>query len=123
MVRNVERFGADLVFFSADEKIVLLGFLADGGDQAFVERLAQARRRTAQRQESDAETDKGRRLLVGARLPRPLAEKYRACAKARGISLYRFVCLALEREYSNGCSRQPVVDRISRTNVRLPGAN
>lgn len=122
-MQNVERFGADLAFFSADEKIVILGFLAQGGDQAFVERLAQARRRTAQRQESDAATDQGRRLLVGARVPRPLAEKYRACAKARGISLYRFVCLALEREYSNECSSKPMVDRITRTNVRLPGAD
>ena len=98
-MRFSERFPADFDLFSADEKVVLLSFLADGGDSAFVERLAAARRRTAQRAESDSVTDQGRRILVGARLPRPLAERYRACAQAHGASLYRFVCNAMEREY------------------------
>jgi len=94
-----ERFKGDFALFSADEKVVLLGFLAEGGDTNFIVRMAQARRRTLQRAGSDAVTDQSRRLLVGARLPRPLAEKYRACAHANGLSLYRFVCNALEREY------------------------
>jgi len=98
-VENLERFKGDFCLFSADEKIVLLGFLAAGGSESFVESLAKARRRTCQRADSDAETDLGRRLLVGARIPRPLAERYRKCAAAHGISLYRFVCNALEREF------------------------
>ena len=98
-MENLERFKADFCLFSADEKIVILEHLASGGDSAFVERLAAARRRTQQRADSDAETDKGRRLLVGTRLPRPLAEKYRACAKGHGMSLHAFVCSALEREF------------------------
>ena len=96
-----EHFKGDFCLFSADEKVVILGALAQGdAPVAFLERLAAARRRTQQRADSDAETDFGRRLLVGARVPRPLAEKYRACAAANGLSLYRFVCNALEREYA-----------------------
>ena len=106
-MEKLERFKADFCLFSADEKVVLLEFLASGGSSAFVERLAAARRRTCQRAESDAETDLGRRLLVGARLPRPLAEKYRSCAADHGMSLYRFVCSALEREFA----------RLTRTDV------
>lgn len=92
-------FCANLQLFSADERAVLLRWIAEGGSKDLAERLAKARRRTALRQASDAETDQGRRILVGARVPRPLAERYRAAATARGISLYRFVCNALEREY------------------------
>jgi len=95
-----ERFKEDLSLFSADERAVLLGALR--GRQlppGVLISLAQARRRTVQRAESDAITDQGRRILVGARLPRVQAEKYRTCASLHGLSLYRFVCNALEREY------------------------
>ena len=61
--------------------------------------LVLARRRTQQRRDSDRETDVQRRLLVGARLPRETAERYRACAKEHGLSLYAFAAAALEREY------------------------
>ena len=94
-----KQFCADVMLFSADERAVLLTWLAAGGDAALAERLAAARRRTYLRQASDAETDLGRRILVGARIPRPLAERYRGAAAAKGMSLYRFVCNALEREY------------------------
>ena len=98
---NVERFKGDIMLFSADERVVILGALdAQEAPVAFLERLAAARRRTAQRADSDAETDRSRRILVGARLPRILADKYRECAASQGISLYRFVCNALEREYT-----------------------
>ena len=99
-MENLGQFKADLALFSADERVVILGTLAAGeAPVAFLERLAAARRRTAQRADSDTVTDLSRRLLVGARLPRALAERYRACAHANGLSLYRFVCNALEREY------------------------
>ena len=66
---------------------------------AVLQRLAAARRRASSRAQSDAQTDHARRLLVGARLPRETAEKYRECASEHGLSLYRFVSGALEREY------------------------
>ena len=108
-----ERFKADMDLFSADERAILMAALR--GHQLppyLLIRLAKARRRTVQRADSDAETDRARRVLVGARLPRILADKYRECAASQGISLYRFVCNALEREYrlteSNKSSKMEV---------------
>ena len=95
-----EEFRENLMLFSADERAVLLAAMKAGQVKpGFLVRLAAARRRTCQRAGSDAVTDLGRRILVGARLPRVIAEQYRACAQAQGISLYRFVSNALEREY------------------------
>ena len=86
--------------FSADERAVLLGAVGHGQvPPAFLVRLAAARQRASSRSESDAKTDHARRILVGARLPRQTAERYRECAAAHGLSLYRFVANALEREY------------------------
>jgi len=99
-MKDIQRFKGDFALFSADEKVVLLGFLAEGGGAEFVERLAAARRRTQQRADSDAATDARRRLTVGVRLPRELVEKYRACATEHGLSMYRFTCNALEREHA-----------------------
>ena len=94
--------------FSAEERLVLeLAVEREEPIDKLVMDLCFARRRAAQRAASDRETDHLRRLLVGARIPRPLAEKYRAAAKTSGRSLYRFVLDALEREYltqSNICS-------------------
>lgn len=86
---------------SAEEKTVVMLALDNSSSTVkdLVYNLCYARRRAAMRAASDRETDKDRRILVGARLNRPLAEKYRACARERGLSLYRFVCNALEREY------------------------
>ena len=86
---------------SAEEKTVVMLALDNSSSTVkdLVYNLCYARRRAAMRAASDRETDKDRRILVGARLNRPLAEKYRACAHERGLSLYRFVCNALEREY------------------------
>lgn len=82
------------MLFSPEEQAVLLRAL-DAGQHEFVSGLLQARRRCTQKLESDMRS----RLLVGARVPRQTAERYRHCAKLHGISLYRFVCNALEREY------------------------
>jgi len=99
-VENWERFREDLFLFSAVERAVLLAALEAGQVKpGLLVRLAAARRRTCQRADSDAVTDQARRILVGARLPRETAEKYRACASEHGLSLYRFICNALEREY------------------------
>lgn len=95
------KLGGELYLFSADERAVILGALEAGSAPvAFLERLAQARRRTCARAVSDEETDARRRLLVGARIPRETAEVYRRCAREHEISLYRFVCNALEREHA-----------------------
>lgn len=86
---------------SAEEKTVVMLALDNRSSTVkdLVYNLCYARRRAAMRSASDRETDRDRRILVGARLNRPLAEKYRACARDHGLSLYRFVCNALEREY------------------------
>ena len=53
--------------------------------------------REQRKKESDKRTDAQRRILVGARVPRELAERCRAKAKAQGKSLYRFTVDALEQ--------------------------
>ena len=86
------------LLFSAEEREVLLSAL-EAGQRELVAALVLARRRTRQRRDSDTETDVERRLTVGARVSRKRAERFRKCAQDHGLSLYRFVCSALEREY------------------------
>lgn len=62
-----------------------------------LERIVYSIHRTEERRKSDRETDRRRRLLVGARVPRDLGEKYREMAAARGMSLNKWVALALEK--------------------------
>ena len=87
--------------FSAQEREVILAGLEEGDAKVadFTRRLLLARRRTEQRARSDARTGARRRVLVGAQVPREAGQRYRQCAEGEGISLYRFVCNALEREY------------------------
>lgn len=53
--------------------------------------------RTIAKKDSDKATDGMRRVLVGARVKREFGEKCKHAAKARGLSLYAWVCEALER--------------------------
>lgn len=46
---------------------------------------------------SDRETDRRRRVLVGARVLRTMAERYQDAADAQGVSLYAWVVAALDR--------------------------
>ena len=55
-----------------------------------------ARGRFIQKSASDRRTDAARRRLVGARLPKDQAERCRACAALKGVSLYRFTVDALD---------------------------
>lgn len=48
----------------------------------------------------DRANDAARRVLVGARIPRETAEIYRADADRLGISLYRWVCDALQQHHA-----------------------
>lgn len=57
--------------------------------------LVRAQARTNARRVSDARTDSARRTLVGARVPRADAERYRAAAAAEGVSLYAWTVAAL----------------------------
>ena len=52
--------------------------------------------RTLRKRESDDRTERARRILVGARVPLGKAWFYRNCADYLGVSMYRFVCNALE---------------------------
>lgn len=56
--------------------------------------------RTMSRKESDNRTDHQRRQLIGARVSRSDAARYRACANLSGRSLYRFILDALAIEAS-----------------------
>lgn len=55
-----------------------------------------ARHRTEQRRRSDRATDAQRRRLVGARVPRELAERCKWVAESQGISLNAWVTKALK---------------------------
>lgn len=69
-------------------------------DAAAVTTILIASRRKQQRRESDRRTDHERRLLVGPRLPRETAEKYRAAAEARHLSLYAWASMAMAAQYA-----------------------
>ena len=82
--------------------------------------LANACARTNTRRDSDRRTDFDRRTLVGARVKRDQAERYREAAQASGRSLYRFVADALEAEANrvNGTQDigwQPMITTICAT--------
>lgn len=55
-----------------------------------------ARARTIHRAASDKVTDKKRRMLVGARVPKADAARYRRCALEDGVSMYAWVVAALD---------------------------
>lgn len=57
--------------------------------------LIRAQARTNDRRKSDAKTDATRRTLVGARVPRADADRYRAAAAAEGLSFYAWTVAAL----------------------------
>ena len=57
------------------------------------------RRRARRKEESDAKTDLDRRVLIGARLPRYLADVYRDQARARRRSLYAWCCEAFREKF------------------------
>ena len=61
-----------------------------------LDNFALAAMRADLKRASDRRTDAQRRKLVGARMPREMAQRCKACADALGVSLYRFSMDALE---------------------------
>lgn len=66
-----------------------------------------AARRREQRRSSDRATDHARRLLVGPRLPKATAERYKAAAAARHISMYEWASQALAAQYRREKRQKP----------------
>lgn len=71
--------------------------LGPGEVAILISKILLAGERILAKKESDARTDPPRRVLVGARVKREFGEKCKRAAQARGISLYAWVCDALER--------------------------
>ena len=106
---RVKRFREGVLSMSTNERdalqaaMLMAREIPGGKGMSIVDQLvdmAIARARTGRKRDSDAQTDRKRRQLVGARLPRHQAERCRACARLEGESVYRFVCSALERACS-----------------------
>ena len=110
------RFSAEEreVLRRAMEQIAAQGLDRDG-QYAMVLDLILARRRAGQRY--DSRTDRARRILVGARVPRELAGQVRCCAKARGVSVYRFVVDIITKEIQNSWGGSNPKGGGNRTNI------
>lgn len=74
--------------------------------------LVKAQARTNARRVSDARTDSTRRTLIGARVPRADADRYRAAAAEEGVSLYAWTVAALNayadrlRDHADAANRR-----------------
>ena len=67
--------------------------------------VIRASARGSRKRPQDRANDAAARTLVGARIPRETASRYKEAAAAEGISLYRWVCTALEKHYIE-CSQR-----------------
>lgn len=76
--------------------------------------LIRAQARTNARRVSDARTDSARRTLIGARVPRADAERYRAAAADEGVSLYAWTVAALNAHADRLCNRNEAASRCHR---------
>jgi hypothetical protein len=101
-MEHLDRLGRDFLLFSTAERAAILEILGaapgNGALQTAVGSLAKARRRTLQRAASDEATDHRRRTLVGARIPREEAQRYRQAAQDANRSLYAWVREALREK-------------------------
>ncbi len=85
-----ERFRTAYGCLSADEKRAVCRAMKTSR-VSDVAAIVAAMDRSRRRKASDRATDRRRRVLVGARVPRELAEQVRRAAQARGVSVYRFI--------------------------------
>lgn len=83
-------------------RLLLLGAQSKEEMDAVKTLLTAGRERKQQRA-----SDGKRRLLVGPRLPRETAERYREAAAAKGQSLYQWAADALEAYYKGGGASAP----------------
>lgn len=96
-------FQAGIEAMSADERAALKAAMEQAREDEDWEMLelivgiASALGRSLARRDSDKRTDAKRRVLVGAHVPRGLAERVKAAAAAKGVSQYRFLVDGIER--------------------------
>ena len=101
--RRLSRFKEGLGSMTAPEREALKAAMEhtkarkDWRGFALVTDIAAAAGRSARQRQSNAETEKRRRRLVGARLPLDQADRCAACAALLGLSRYRFAADALAR--------------------------
>lgn len=82
----------ELDYIPKDELAALTAIARDGGERVrdSLYHYAQLRARKARKGRKDHTQDLGRRILVGARLPREEAWMISRAANLQGVSLYRF---------------------------------
>ena len=68
----------------------------DADGRRHIDELAVSVRRREKQRDSDLRTDQKRRTLVGTRVAIETADRYKALAKAKHISLHQWICDALE---------------------------
>jgi len=86
-----DRFDAALHLLSENEKRAVLHAMHTAVCEEDVEDLVLAMERTRRKRASDRATDSRRRVLVGARVPRALAERVKDAARNKDVSVYRFI--------------------------------
>lgn len=94
-----------------DERRAMLGALEAAKERGVVTwtefeslmlSIGKARARTDGRRESDRSTDRRRRTLIGTRQSRAFKERCQAAADDLGMSLNKWVCMALVKELERG---------------------
>ncbi len=86
-----ERFNDTLRLLFEDERRAVFHAMHTAVCEEDVEDIVLAMERTRCRRASDRATDARRRVLIGARVPRALAEQVREAARGKGVSVYRFI--------------------------------
>lgn len=85
----------------AKEQRILQELWKAGANKKLLWELAKARKRAGQKTDSELR----QRILVGARIPRETARRYRTAAAARGWSMYRFSIEAYEQMFHKMCDK------------------
>lgn len=81
-----------------DDLIALITGIDDPRLKKALIRVLAACRRDRMKRESDRDTDRNRRTLAGAHLPRWRVEQYKALAEEANMSLHAWVTTALEAQ-------------------------
>ena len=74
---------------------IAAGRISKAQAYALITSIVEARARTEQRRKSDRRTDRRRRTIVGARVPRGYADLCRQAARDRGVSLNKWCLMAI----------------------------